>query len=81
MARWRAKHNEGVPPELLSFEPDDWILGGRSSRARLQMALDRWYRARWDWVIADPNHRTIDGDDVIDILYERRENKAFKSLS
>jgi hypothetical protein len=54
----------------------DWVLAGRSNPARIQMALDRWYQARWESVMEDPHKRTIDGKDVIDILFERRENKA-----
>jgi hypothetical protein len=54
----------------LDFNPDDWVLGAGNSAARLQMALDRWYSARWDWVMVDPWKRTIDGDDVITILFE-----------
>jgi hypothetical protein len=70
MAQWLRKDNNEVPPELLDFDPDDWVLGARSNPARLRMALDRWHEARWEWVIADPWRRTIDGDDVITILFE-----------
>jgi hypothetical protein len=76
MAQWLRKDEVGPPAELLDFDPDDWVLGARNNPARLQMALDRWYQARWDWVIFDPHRRTIDGNDAIDILYERCENKA-----
>ena len=33
------------------------------------MALDRWHEARFEWVMVDPNHRTIDGDDVIAVIF------------
>jgi hypothetical protein len=56
-----------VPTKLLDFDPDDWVLAGRSNPARIQMALDRWYQARWESVMEDPHKRTIDGKDVIDI--------------
>jgi hypothetical protein len=70
MAQWRRKDDEGVPAELLDFEPDDWVLGARSSPERIRMALARWHEARWDWVMVDPWRRTIDGQDVISILFE-----------
>jgi hypothetical protein len=76
VARWLVKDDQGVPPELLTFSPDDWVFGASNNPVRLQMALDRWYEGRWEWIIADPNRRTIDGLDCIDILFERRENKA-----
>jgi hypothetical protein len=34
------------------------------------MALDRWYSARFEWVMEDPHKRTIDGMDVVDIVFE-----------
>jgi hypothetical protein len=70
MAKWRVKDNDGVPAELLDFRPDDWILRGRSSPERLRMALDRWHEARWNWALEDPERRTIDGLDVVDLAYE-----------
>jgi hypothetical protein len=71
MALWRARDNQGVPVELLDFRPDDWVLGGGSSPERIRMALERWYDARWEWVMVDPDTRTIDGMDVVDLVYER----------
>jgi hypothetical protein len=78
MAQWLKKDDEQhrPPPKLLDFSPSDWVLGASNNPARLQMALDHWYQARWDWVIQDPENRTIDGDDVIEILFERRENRT-----
>ena len=70
MARWRAKDEEEVPRELVLFDPDDWVLGARKDPARIKMALDRWHSARWEWIMQDPWKRTIDGDDVITILFE-----------
>jgi hypothetical protein len=70
MAPWLRRDNEGPPAELLDFDPEDWMLGARSNPARLQMALDSWHEARWEWVMVDPHKRTIDGDDVITILFE-----------
>jgi hypothetical protein len=70
MARWRVKDEEEVPPELVTFDPDDWVLGAGSNPARLRTALTRWHEARFEWVLQDPWKRTIDGDDVITILFE-----------
>jgi hypothetical protein len=70
MAQWLLKDNQGPPAELLDFDPDDWVLGARSKPARIQMALDRWHSARFEWVIVDPHKRTIDGMDAVDIIFE-----------
>lgn len=55
---------------MLDFDPDRWILGGRNNPVRLRMALDRWHEARLAWVMEDPHMRTIDGQDVIEIIFE-----------
>ena len=71
MAQWRLKPAEPQPPaKLQQFDPDDWVLAARGNPARTQTALDRWHQARLDWVMADPNHRTIGGMDVIAIIFE-----------
>jgi hypothetical protein len=70
MARWLVKDDNEVPAKLLDFDPDDWVLGASNSASRLSMALDRWYQARWDWVIEDRWNRTIDGQDVVDLVFE-----------
>jgi hypothetical protein len=71
MATWRRKPDYVEPPaELLDFDPDDWVLGARGKPERIRMALDRWHQARWEWVMVDPHRRTIDGLDVVDLIYE-----------
>jgi hypothetical protein len=70
MARWRRNDDEGTPDELLTFDPDQWVLGARSNPVRLRMALDRWYAARFEWVLEDPGRRTLDGLDAVDLVYE-----------
>ena len=59
-----------IPAQLLDFDPDEWVLGASNSASRLARALDRWYQARWEWVMADRWNRTIDGMDVVDIAFE-----------
>jgi hypothetical protein len=70
MAKWRSNLDQGPPAELLDFDPDQWVLGARSNPVRLKMALGRWYQARFDWVMVDPGRRTIDGLDIVDLVWE-----------
>jgi hypothetical protein len=70
MAQWLRKDYDVPPAHLVGFDPDDWILGGRSSPERIRMALARFHEARLEWVMVDPWKRTIDGDDVITIIFE-----------
>jgi hypothetical protein len=55
---------------LRSFDPDDWVLAARGNPARVQMALHAWHSARLEWCMEDPRNRTIDGMDVIDLIFE-----------
>ena len=58
MAQWRQQQVLPlVPPRLLDFNPRDWP------------SLEAWSDARFEWLLDHPN-RTIDGLDVVDIVYE-----------
>jgi hypothetical protein len=47
-----------VPPRLVEFNPrDGWA------------SPQEWSNARFDWLLAHPD-RTIDGVDVVDLIYE-----------
>ena len=68
--RWPRPNPYEPAARLRSFDPDDWVLAARGNPARIQMALGRWHAARLEWVMEDPSHRTIDGADVIDLIFE-----------
>ena len=77
MALWLKQDRDEVPDELLVFDPDDWVLRARDNAERLQMALDRWYGARWNWILEDPSKRPIDGLDAVEILFE--DTRSYRS--
>jgi hypothetical protein len=68
--RWPRPSPHEPAAKLHAFDPDDWILAARGNPARVQMALDRWHAARLEWCMEDPRNRTIDGMDVVDLIFE-----------
>jgi hypothetical protein len=52
-----------VPPLLLDYSPRDWP------------SLQAWSDARFEWLLAHPE-RTIDGFDVVDVIYELEPDLA-----
>jgi hypothetical protein len=54
---WRKPAELPVPPELLDPDP------------RLWPTLEDWSQARFEWLLQHPD-RTIDGMDVVEIIYE-----------
>jgi hypothetical protein len=58
MAQWRQQQVLPlVPPRLLDFNPREWP------------SLQAWSDARFEWLLEHPN-RTIDGLDVVEIVFE-----------
>jgi hypothetical protein len=58
MAQWRQQQVLPlVPPQLLDFKPREWP------------SLQAWSDARFEWLLEHPN-RTIDGLDVVEIVFE-----------
>ena len=58
MAQWREKPVLPlVPPRLLDYNPNEWP------------SLQAWSDARFQWLLEHPE-RTIDGYDVVSIIWE-----------